>query len=238
MAIFIPKRYLILAGIILLHLAIALIAVDYWHDYRHDREVLATGANIILDPGHGGVDPGALSGEVKEKDIVLDVVVRMAKYLEGQGYDVALTRNSDIDLGGELFRGRHRRDLETRMEVINRGKVAVSIHCNVMDDSSQRGAVVFYQKNSEAGKRLASSLLTELNKVQLLNDNRPLPRENLFLLRTSKIPTVIVELGFLSNTEDKIKLQDVGFRQQLAEAISQGIMNYIQVEEEQVQYDL
>jgi N-acetylmuramoyl-L-alanine amidase len=230
MAVFVPKQYLILVGVLLLHLVIAVIAVDYWTIYRQEREILATGANVILDPGHGGVDPGALSGEVKEKDIVLDVVLRMNKYLEEHGYSVVLTRDEDVDLGGELSKGRHRRDLEARVSVINNGQVAVSIHCNIIKDPDQKGAVVFYQKGSEAGKELAASLLTELNKVQLLNDNRPLPRENLFLLRTSKIPTVIVELGFLSNQEDRTKLQEPAFRQQLAEALSRGIINYLEQE--------
>lgn len=228
MAIFVPKKYLILSGLLLLHLVMAVVAFDYWAIYRQEREVLAAGADIILDPGHGGVDPGAMSGEIKEKDIVLDVVLRMNNYLEEHGYNVVLTRDQDIDLGGELSKGRHRRDLEARVNVIDRGKVAISVHCNTIKDPNQKGAVVFYQKGSEAGKELAASLLTELNKVQLLNDNRPLPRENLFLLRTSKIPTVIVELGFLSNQEDRTKLQEPAFRQQLAEALSRGVINYLE----------
>lgn len=228
MTIFLPKKYLILIGVLLLHLVVAVLAKDYWIAYRQEQKVLATGANVILDPGHGGVDPGALSGDVKEKDIVLDVVLRMNEYLTEHGYSVVLTRDQDVDLGGELTRGRHKRDLNARLEVINRGQVAVSIHCNTIGDSTQKGAVVFYQKGSEAGKRLAASLLAELNRVQLLNDNRPLPIENLFLLRTSRIPTVIVELGFLSNQEDKTKLQEAGFRQQLAEALSRGIINYLE----------
>lgn len=227
-AFFVPKKQLIIAGLLLFHGVMAVIAYDYWTVYRQEREMLAAGANVILDPGHGGVDPGALSGGVKEKDIVLDVVLRMNEYLEEQGYSVVLTRDQDIDLGGELSRGRHRRDLEARVKVINDGQVAVSIHCNTIDDPNQKGAVVFYQKGSEAGKELAASLLKELNKVQLLNDNRPLPRENLFLLRTSKIPTIILELGFLSNQEDRTKLQQPAFRQQLAEALSQGIINYLE----------
>ncbi|HHW05991.1 MAG TPA: N-acetylmuramoyl-L-alanine amidase [Clostridia bacterium] len=228
MAVFVPKRYLFLSGLLILHIVLGIMALDYWIMYREERKVLATGAQVILDPGHGGVDPGALSGEVKEKDIVLDVVQRMSHYLEEQGYSVVLTRDADVDLGGELAPGRHRRDLQARVRVINQGQVAVSVHCNTIEDSSQRGAVVFYQKGSEAGKQLAAALLGELNKVQLLNDNRPLPRENLFLLRTSRIPTVIVELGFLSNQEDRQKLMEPGFRQQLAEALSRGIINYLE----------
>lgn len=228
MTVFVPRRYLLLSGIVLWHIAVGILALDYWMDYREERKVLATGAQVILDPGHGGVDPGALWGEVREKDIVLDVVQRMRLHLEEQGYSVVLTREADVDLGGELSPGRHRRDLEARVQVINQGRVAVSVHCNTIGDTSQRGAVVFYQKGSEEGQRLAACLLAELNKVQLLNDNRPLPRENLFLLRTSRIPTVIVELGFLSNAEDRQKLAEPGFRQQLAEAMSRGIINYLE----------
>ncbi|MFA5536490.1 MAG: N-acetylmuramoyl-L-alanine amidase [Bacillota bacterium] len=228
MAIFVPRRGLVMAGAILLALVIGFLSLDYWITYQKEQAVLASGANVILDPGHGGVDPGALTGDIKEKDIVLDVVKRMNTYLEAQGYSVLLTRDADVDLGGELTKGRHRRDLEARLDVINRGQVAISIHCNTIHDSSQKGAVVFFQKGSEAGEELARAVLKELNKVQLLNANLPLPRENLFLLRTAKIPVIIVELGFLSNQEDTGKLKDEGFRQQLAEAISKGIINYLQ----------
>lgn len=228
MAVFVPKKRLIFIGVALLSLVIGFLVFEYWLTYQYEKQVLASGANVILDPGHGGVDPGALTGQIKEKDIVLDVVIRMNNYLEEKGYSVQLTRDADIDLGGELTKGRHKRDLEARLNLINKGQVAISIHCNTMHDSSQKGAVVFYQKGSEEGKMLANAVLKEVNKVQLLNANLPLPRENLFLLKTAKIPVIIVELGFLSNQEDTNKLKDVGFRQQLAEAISKGIINYLQ----------
>ncbi|HHX50854.1 MAG TPA: N-acetylmuramoyl-L-alanine amidase [Clostridia bacterium] len=213
-------------------LAVALVIILYYGYYHlttllGSRAVLTTGAAIILDAGHGGIDPGTHDGELKEKDIVLDVVLRMRDFLEGQGLRVDLTRDTDVDLGGELRRGRHQKDLEARLQLIKRGRVAVSIHCNSSTDKKQKGAVVFYQKDLKEGKKLADAVLQEVGQVQVLNHSFSVARQNLFLLRKAGIPVVLVEIGFLSNPEDKQKLQDKNFRQQLAEAVSKGIMDYL-----------
>ncbi|MGI6553359.1 MAG: N-acetylmuramoyl-L-alanine amidase family protein [Bacillota bacterium] len=210
-----------------------ILAIVFYYGYYHlssflsSRAVLTTGAAIVLDAGHGGVDPGTHYGELKEKDIVLDVVLRMRDYLEGQGLRVDLTRDSDVDLGGELKKGRHQRDLEARLQLIKRGRLAVSIHCNSSTDKKQKGAVVFYQKDLAEGKKLAEAVLQEVGQFQFLNHSFPVARQNLFLLRRAGIPAVLVEMGFLSNPEDREKLQDENFRQQMAEAVSRGIIRYL-----------
>lgn len=186
-------------------------------------------APVILDAGHGGVDSGANSREVKEKEITLDVVLRIRKYLEKKGLPVELTRDSDVDLGGELTRGRHRRDLEARLKIINKGQIAVSIHVNTANAASEQGALILYDCNSEKGKKLAETILQELQKVQKLNHPKPIPRSNIFLLRVSEVPTVLVELGFISNPEEKAKLMQPEFRQKCAEAIGKGILNYFNI---------
>ena len=90
-----------------------------------------------------------------------------------------------------------------------------------------KGAVVFYQKDLAEGKKLAEAVLQEVGQFQFLNHSFPVARQNLFLLRRAGIPAVLVEMGFLSNPEDREKLQDENFRQQMAEAVSRGIIRYL-----------
>lgn len=186
-------------------------------------------AHVVLDAGHGGVDGGAHDGQgVMEKDIVLDVVLRMRDFLVERGLIVELTRETDTDLSGfeQLRKGRHRADLQKRVELMNRGQVAVSVHVNAMQDSSAHGAVVMYAKGSEQGKILAEYILSEVGKIQHLNHSFAIPRQNIYVLRNTKIPTVMVEIGFITNPEDKAKMLTEEFRQAMAEAIGTGILKY------------
>lgn len=185
---------------------------------------------IVIDPGHGGVDSGAIFEDILEKDITLDTSLHIKKLLQEKNVSFALTRESDVDLGGELTKGRHKRDLLARRDVIDRGKIAVSIHVNTIDDIQEEGAVVLYAQGSKEGEKLAACILAELGKVQKLNYSQPIPRSNLFLLRTSKPPMVLVELGFISNKEDRLKLMDADFRKKCAQAIVSGIENYLEKE--------
>ncbi|MDS1029995.1 N-acetylmuramoyl-L-alanine amidase [Bacillota bacterium LX-D] len=184
-------------------------------------------APVILDAGHGGVDSGAHK-QIKEKDITLDVVLRIEKILEDKGLQVELTRDKDVDLGGKLTKGRHRRDLEARLNIINKGQVAVSIHVNAANDGSKEGALVLYSKSSARSQEMAEFILAEIAKVQKLCEPKAIPRKNLFLLRASKIPMVLVELGFLTNNRDWQKLNNPNFRQSCAQAVANGIIKYLE----------
>lgn len=186
-------------------------------------------ADVVLDAGHGGVDGGAHDGHgVMEKDIVLDVVLRMRDFLTARGLVVELTRETDTDLSGfdRLRKGRHRADLQKRVELMNRGQVAVSVHVNAMEDPSVRGAVVLYARGSEQGKLLAEYILAEVSKVQHLNHTFVVPRQNIYVLRNTTVPTVMIEIGFITNQEDKAKMLTEEFRQAMAEAIGTGIVRY------------
>lgn len=185
-------------------------------------------ATVIIDPGHGGVDSGAKYGNMLEKNITLDVALRVREYLIQKGIDVQLTRESDVDLGGELTRGRHLRDLQARLQMINRGQIAVSIHVNTTRDYSEKGAIVFCARDSKNGRRLAEKILEELGKVQELNNDHLIPTDNLYLLRRAEVPLVLVELGFISNWQDRAKLDNETFRQKCAQAIAQGVINFLE----------
>jgi len=183
---------------------------------------------VVIDPGHGGVDSGALFEGILEKDITLDISLYIKTLLQENNISHLLTRDEDVDLGGEFTKGRHRRDLVARREIINRGKLAVSIHVNTIDNINEEGAVIFYAQGSKEGEKLADCILTELGKVQKLNYPQPIPNTSFFLLRTSNPPVVLVELGFLSNKNDRLKLTDNDFRKKCAQAIVKGIKKYLE----------
>ncbi len=234
--VIITKRTLLLSVVLIVGLLALLLVVA-----GRSIPILSDGlqmrrADVVLDAGHGGVDGGANDGgAVLEKDIVLDVVLKMREYLEKHGFMVDLTRDTDRDVSGfdRYRKGRHRQDLINRVKIMNRGKVAVSIHVNALQDPSAHGAVVFYSKGSAAGKSLAENILVELAKVQDLNHSFVVPRQNIYVLRSTSVPAVLVELGFISNPQDKEKLISETYRQTLAEAISEGIRKYFAPTEEE-----
>jgi N-acetylmuramoyl-L-alanine amidase len=187
---------------------------------------------VVLDAGHGGVDSGAVYDGVQEKDITLDVTLLVRYYLVQRGIYVELTRDTDKDVSGwdKYQKGRHRRDLQGRIGIINKGTVGVSIHVNMSTTPNEQGAMVFYAQGSTEGERLGKCILDELSKVQTLNHRETIARTNLYLLRSAGVPVVLVELGFLSSPVDREKLQDSEKRKDIAKAIATGILRYFDIE--------
>lgn len=183
--------------------------------------------DIMLDPGHGGIDSGAVGkGELYEKDYVLDIVLRMASILQEQGLRVGLTRDTDRDVSHLVSEGtRHRRDLLGRFKLMNQAQMGMSVHANAAKDTSESGAIVFYMKDNYLGQIYARLVLEELEKVQLLNEPAPVPRNTLLLLK-ARPPVVLVEVGFMSNASDLAKLADPQFRASVAAALCQGILRF------------
>ena len=184
--------------------------------------------DIMLDPGHGGIDPGAIgAGEIYEKHYVLDIVRQMAEILEAHGLKVGLTRDTDRDVSHLVTEGtRHRRDLLGRYKLMNQAKLGMSVHANAAKDPDESGAIVFYMKDKYIDEIYAKVVLEELEKVQVLNEPRPLPRTTL-LLSKAKPPVLLVEVGFMSNASDLRKLGDPQFRTNVAHALCNGILRFI-----------
>lgn len=183
--------------------------------------------DIMLDPGHGGIDSGAVGqGDIYEKDYVLDIVLHMAQLLEAQGLKVGLTRDTDRDVSHLVSEGtRHRRDLLGRFKLMNQAQLGMSVHANAAKDSTESGAIVFYMQDSYLGRIYAQLALEELAKVQVLNERTPIPRSTLLLLK-ARPPVVLVEVGFMSNPEDLAKLGDPQFRRAVAGALCQAILHF------------
>lgn len=186
---------------------------------------------IVVDPGHGGVDPGVVgkSGAL-EKDISLAVSKRLAANLGQAGAMVLMTRESDTDLSepGTLgLMAKKREDLKKRVALANDNKadLYVSVHVNSFPDPSRRGAQTFVQHGSAESVMVAGFIQSELARV-LKNTDR-IPREvDYYITRHSNVPTVIVEIGFITNETEEKLLQDSDYQAKVAWAIHAGVVKY------------
>ena len=172
---------------------------------------------IIIDPGHGGDDPGTIGiGGIQEKDIILPISLDVAEILRKQDIEVIMTRDTDnfISLQG-------RTDMANNIDA----DLFVSIHANAINLSRPdvNGLETYYYKS---GRRLAEVIhWSILNGVNI--DNRGIRRARFYVLRHSTMPAVLVEVGFLTGAVDSSRLTDSNHRRQMAEAIARGIVEYI-----------
>ena len=185
---------------------------------------------IVLDAGHGGKDPGKVSEQgTLEKDINLSIVLKVKQLLSGHPVNVILTREDDRDLSTRESDYKIS-DLENRIQLIQEYSpvLAVSIHQNSYPDSSIDGAQVFYYTNSTDGKNLAALIQQELIRgADPSNHRKEKPNSSYYLLKNVSAPIVIVECGFLSNSEESKKLVDDTYQQTLAWTIHLGILQYL-----------
>lgn len=182
---------------------------------------------IVLDAGHGGWDPGKTGTEgANEKDLNLVVVEKLSDYLEQGGAEVILTRTSDDALGNGK-----RTDMAERKKIANESgaDLLVSIHQNAFPSPKAKGAQVFYHSHSEQGKILAECVQESLrSRVDDSNQRQAKENSDYYILRTTEIPAVIVECGFLSNREEEKLLNDATYQEKLAWAIYCGILDYFE----------
>ena len=168
---------------------------------------------VVIDAGHGGHDRGGGPGQrIPEKGYNLDVALRLSRILEAAGYRTVLTRTTDVFI-----------PLGKRCEIANanRGGVFVSIHFNSAPRSGASG-VETYSYGSKTGASLASSIHREVVRATGSVD-RGVRQRRYYVLRHSRIPAVLAELGFLTNSSEASKILTASYRQKLAEAIARGI---------------
>lgn len=172
---------------------------------------------VIIDPGHGGPDPGAVGiGGIQEKEIVLDISSRISAILEQQGVSTVMTRTADIDL-----------DLAPRVELADRVRatVFVSIHANAisMARPEVNGLETYYY---DSGYDLARMIHANVLQTVKIRD-RGVRSARFYVLRKSSMPSVLVETGFVTGAEDAANLANSAHRQRMAEGIARGILQYI-----------
>ena len=230
-AIFIPQRtYRIgMAAIMIFILGLAVI----WGERPVAQVASYAVANrvIVIDPGHGGFDPGAQRGEFKEKEITLAISQKLNQQLSKAGAMVILLRDSDEALSDSNSKGslseRKRQDLSRRVEKANAAKadLFISIHANADPSPRWRGAQTFYNQSSPEAILLAESIQQELT-TSLGNTNRKALSGHYFIIDKTNMPAVIVEVGFLSNPEEARLLSEPDYQQRVATAIFKGITQY------------
>ncbi|WP_240610788.1 N-acetylmuramoyl-L-alanine amidase [Ammonifex thiophilus] len=202
---------------------------------RLAREVSALGSPlmgklVVVDPGHGGPDPGVVRGGVREKDITLAVARRLNHFLRQAGAEVVMTREEDRDLADpDLWdmKERKRQDLERRIALANRlqADVFLSLHVNSFEETDEYGAQTFYQAGSEESRRLAEAIQQELQS--LLGNTERLPKAGDYLVgRLAQMPAVVVEIGFLTHPEEKKLLQDPAYQSKVAFAVYAGLTKF------------
>ena len=170
----------------------------------------------LLDYGHGGNDPGAIGVDnLKEKDIVREIGKRVKYHLERHQQSVLESRPNDETVS-----------LTERSNKANNNNVdlCISIHCNAFADSSAQGVEIFHHQASTRGQQLAKSILKEITKAKLYTKNRGLKTDNLHMTREPNMPSVLIELGFITNVTDKNLI--VNNKENFAIAITRGILYY------------
>ena len=186
---------------------------------------------IILDAGHGGKDGGASSREgLVEREVVFNIAKIVEENLQLQGFNVIMTRCDEHDLAGEYARNRKREDLNRRINILNKNEnaIAISIHANAITNARWRGAQTFYDPKSLENKELATHIMNAMraNIDGLTREQRPI--SNIYILRNSKIPTALVEVGFLSNPDEARLLGSKEYQRLIAYAIFEGILSYVE----------
>ena len=185
---------------------------------------------IVLDAGHGGFDSGkvGVNGSL-EKELNLQIAEKCKKYLEQSGYKVVMTREDDNGLYDASSKNKKREDMNARVNLMNTSDaiLAVSIHQNSYTGAVCSGAQVFYYNGSETGKQLAGYIQDSIIvRVQPQNMRQIKANSDYFILKHAKVPTVIVECGFLSNAGEEQNLCDDTYQEKLAWAITMGIVQY------------
>lgn len=181
---------------------------------------------IILDPGHGGNDPGAIGPSgLKEKDVTLDIVLYMKGLLESAGYQVVLTRDGDYNVSQNPQNSRD--ELNARVVIINNhnSAVLVSIHCNSAYSPIPGGIEVFYYRDED--KAFAEMVCNSLVEITG-RYNRGAKRAEFFLLKNTNIPAILVEALFISNPIEEKLLMDPLYRRKIAGGIVTGILRYLE----------
>ena len=183
------------------------------------------GCLVIIDPGHGGLDAGKIgvNGE-EEKEINLNISLKIQKLLKEQGVEVEMTRTEDERLGETQVE-----DLKARVSLMNEKNpdLVISIHQNSYHEESVSGAQVFYYTDSAEAETAAEILQSELNKIDPSYTRKEKANSSYYILKQTEVPVVIVECGFLSNAEEAEKLISEEYQNTVANAVVSGIEKYI-----------
>lgn len=188
---------------------------------------------VVIDAGHGGEDSGAVANSVLEKDINLEIALKLRDMLKASGIEVKMIRESDVsiyDTASGTIRERKVSDLKNRVEIVNNNKknILVSIHQNKFEQSKYSGAQMFYSTNNDKSQILAENIRKSITGLIQPENKRELKKgeSDIYLLNKATVPAVIVECGFISNEEEAKNLSNEEYQSKMAFAIYCGILEY------------
>lgn len=189
---------------------------------------------VVLDPGHGGIDGGAESGGIIEKNINLTIAKKVRELCLLFGFDVRMTRQEDVsihDPDKTTIRAQKNSDLNNRLKIMTSdpSAVVVSIHLNKYPQSRVRGAQVFYAPKSQGSELLAQTIQDNFKNLLQPDNQRKIKKadSSLFLLYNNSVtPAVLVECGFLSNPDEAALLSSEEYQDKVAFAICWSLVQF------------
>ena len=175
---------------------------------------------VVIDPGHGGPDPGAIGiGGIRETEVVLEVSKIVKNLLSEKGVKVRLTRKNEVDL-----------DLPPRVSFANNtdADIFVSIHANASRGKRRdiNGLETFYYRGWR-GRLLAKKIQKQILRVSPGSPDRGVKQGRFYVIKNTRMPAVLVEIGFLTGRLDARRLEKINHRKRLAYAITKGILEYL-----------
>ncbi len=221
-------------------LALSLIASCIVSALTFNSKTVATITNsitkpvIVLDAGHGGEDGGAVSETgLVEKDVNLQIALKLQKLFLQSGFKVIMTRSEDKAIYSDnavSLREKKVSDIHNRTEICNENEknIFISIHQNKFEQSKYKGTQVFYSTNNQMSCELAENIRLAV-KGLLQNDNNRQCKpstDSVYILKNATVPAVLVECGFLSNPQEEALLKTKQYRNQLAYAIYSGFLEF------------
>lgn len=219
---------------IMVILLITVFTYDFQSDQALDQWSLPLSGKIVaLDAGHGGPDPGAVGGGLLEKDVNLAIVKHLRDYLQQAGAIVVVTRDEDVDLASEDTKGWSRRKAEDLMKRANLIKnsgtdLFVTIHLNSIPSPRWYGAQTFYRAGDVESQKLAFFIQNEIIRNLENTERVSKPISEVYLLEVVRdIPSVLVEVGFLSNPNEARLLSTEKYQKKMAASIYNGILSYL-----------
>ncbi|WP_152802041.1 N-acetylmuramoyl-L-alanine amidase [Alkalibaculum sporogenes] len=227
------NKIIIIFSIVLVFIIAIFINYNLLNNYNVTLQYPLSNKIIVIDPGHGGIDPGkvGLYGE-DEKYINLKISSRLKELLESAGATVIMTREDNEGLYVESVQNRlwHKNeDMIKRRRLIrdSDGDIMVSIHMNSYPDSRIFGAQTFYLKGDESSEKLGKLVQEELVEISFkFNKREAKANDTYFILKGNDMPSLVIECGFLSNVEEEQMLNEEEYQKKLAWAILKGIVRY------------
>jgi len=230
------KHFIAQLTIVLVLCIISSIGIFTENKQKTNTKIVLNKKTVIIDAGHGGFDGGAVAEDgTVEKDINLNIALKLSKLLKFNGYNVVLTRNFDTgteeDKDASIAQ-RKKSDLKNRLKLMEKypDSVFLSIHLNKFTTSAASGAQVFYSKNNDESSKLGQFIQDSVVKMLQPENTRVIKQGNssTYLLHNAKIPAIIIECGFLSNHRELEILKNNDYQSKMAFAIFSGLDTYFQ----------